>query len=204
MVVCKVIFVSNLTKVELSCGLFAVLTISSWLQQFANFGLADKTMIMIKDTLFLIGPASAVFRNIHCFLTLGKHSKKKNPKLWKKSIIILTPPPLGWFGLFWIWEKNENSDSPSYQKVQILNFGLFDFWSWPLPPFWTFSIIWDFFLFECFPKTFPSNYRFHNFDRDSSFCRIRWSVWAFAPKIASFIEGWFGRHDYANVSSRPE
>ena len=31
----------------------------------------------------------------------------------------------------YIWEKNENSDPPpSCQKVQILNFGLFDFWRW--------------------------------------------------------------------------
>ena len=35
----------------------------------------------------------------------------------------------------YIWEKSENLASPLfYQKVQILNCGLFDFLSWPLPP----------------------------------------------------------------------
>ena len=37
-------------------------------------------------------------------ISKGSHQKNKCHKLWKKSIIFLTPP-LGCFGLFWIWEK---------------------------------------------------------------------------------------------------
>ena len=34
----------------------------------------------------------------------------------------------------YIWEKPGNlAPPPSYQKVQILDVGLFDFWCWPLP-----------------------------------------------------------------------
>ena len=59
--------------------------------------------------------------------TLGELSKKKCPKKWKKSTIFLTPP--------------------SYQKVRILNCGLFYLRRWPPPPpFWTFSTFRDIFF----------------------------------------------------------
>ena len=36
----------------------------------------------------------------------GSHQNTKCPKMWKNSLTFLTPPPpLGWFGLFWILEK---------------------------------------------------------------------------------------------------
>ena len=44
----------------------------------------------------------------------------------------------------------KSEPTPSYQKVQILNFGIFDFRHWS-PPFWTFSTFCEIFLFWSLP-----------------------------------------------------
>ena len=63
----------------------------------------------------------------------------------KSLLMTLPPPPLGWFGLFWIWEKN-------------------DFW-WPPPPWPKLGKIWNVDYFDIvappltLAKTIPKSYQ---------------------------------------------
>ena len=54
---------------------------------------------------------------------LGEPSKKKmSQKVEKVHNFLDPPPPLGWFGLFWIWKKLEFEDPPSdllWGKIEI-------------------------------------------------------------------------------------
>ena len=61
----------------------------------------------------------------------GSHQKKNVPKSGKNPQFSWPPPlPLGWFGLFWIWEKFEIWRPPpshliwgKFEIGKILNFG---------------------------------------------------------------------------------
>ena len=70
-----------------------------------------------------------------------------------------SPPPLPLIGHITLWLQNNSShrrvcqitflphwkswQPPSSQKVYILNWGVFDFWSWLPAPFFTFSTFGD-------------------------------------------------------------
>ena len=65
-------------------------------------------------TDFLILDIWHVYIMVYSLICLGEHSKKKNVTKSGKSPQFSwpPPPPLGSFGLFWIWEKFESSEPP--------------------------------------------------------------------------------------------